>query len=337
MSAALIHLGLVEARPALVGQQKLGAVASRLGQLELLQSPRRPDRRRWRAGRSARPTGCESTLGAASAWNGYGRLASRLGRRSRPAPRLEDGEPLERPRDLEGAPRCRDWMMRCEARPPISRPSKRSSQPRRKARQHVKIVLLPDRWEPIRRESHPDRPERYVADGRETAETLDQPFDSSTAAVSRTVYLLALLRSCRARQAAARLRRCAWLLGHTTYDLSSTYWMITRRRGRSGGQSAEPSPLELDAKAQASCRPPDVVSSAAAQRFESIPPLLLIARGSTSVRNRKVLDAAMPTCAERMATPGFTLSNSSPTYLISGAAWHRAPSGWSADRRSASV
>ena len=26
----------------------------------------------------------------------------------------------------------------------------------------------------------------------------------------------------------------------------------------------------------------------------------------------------MPTCAERMATPGFTLSNSSPTILITG-------------------
>ncbi len=30
-----------------------------------------------------------------------------------------------------------------------------------------------------------------------------------------------------------------------------------------------------------------------------------------------MFDAAMPTWAERIATPGFTLSNSSPTYLIS--------------------
>jgi hypothetical protein len=31
-----------------------------------------------------------------------------------------------------------------------------------------------------------------------------------------------------------------------------------------------------------------------------------------------VFDAAMPTCAERIATPGFTLSNSSPTILMTG-------------------
>ena len=31
-----------------------------------------------------------------------------------------------------------------------------------------------------------------------------------------------------------------------------------------------------------------------------------------------MFDAAMPTWAERMATPGFTLSNSSPTILMSG-------------------
>jgi hypothetical protein len=80
--------------------------------------------------------------------------------------------------------------------------------------------------------------------------------------------------------------RCAWLFGHTTYDLSSTYWMTTGNERSFWPAIGVPSPKNLTPKP--SMVPPSGMSvSSAALRSASgsTPPYFLMARGSTSVRN----------------------------------------------------
>jgi len=73
------------------------------------------------------------------------------------------------------------------------------------------------------------------------------------------------------------------LLGHTTYDLSSTYWMMTGNARSFWPAIAATAPSNFTPKPSIGA-PSGMSTSSAALRSasESIPPYFLMARGSTS-------------------------------------------------------
>src|SRR5262249_40659323 len=184
----------------------------------------------------------------------------------------------------------------------------------------LKIVLLPEPFGPIRPRISPfSTLNDTLLTAVKPPKRFTRPFTASTAAPPCYRLLAYWLLNVVPFGSGSTASRTAWLFGHTTYDLSSMYWMMT------GNERwfwpAIPSPSVKNFTPKPSMVPPSGTSTSSAalrSASESMPPYFLMARGSTSVRNRYVFDAAMPTWAERMATPGLILSNSSLTILISG-------------------
>ena len=117
-------------------------------------------------------------------------------------------------------------MMRCGATPAISAPSNRiepavgTSVPD----SMLKIVLLPEPLGPIRPRISPCSTRNdTLLTAVKPPKRFTNPFTVSTPDTPLTYWLLKVVPFGKGNTAS----RCAWLFGHTTYDLSSTYWITT--------------------------------------------------------------------------------------------------------------
>ena len=221
----LIHLGLVEPAEAFVGEQKFWPGRERLCQFELLQAGGAeaidagvPIGRQ--ADHGERAFGGLIGLGAAVA-----ALAVIAGQRHV----LEDAEPVKRPRDLEGAADAAvDDAVRGDARDLRAVEQDRSCRRHQRARQHVEDRALAGAVRADQAENLALLdPERHVVDSGEAAEALHQPVYRQHAELSAAASAAYWLLNVVPFGSGSTASRCAWLFGHTTYDLSSTYWMTT--------------------------------------------------------------------------------------------------------------
>ena len=121
-------------------------------------------------------------------------------------------------------------MMRCGARPAISAPSNRidpavgASVPD----SMLKIVLLPEPFGPIRPRISPcSTLNDTLLTAVKPPKRFTNPSTASTARSSAWPAPAYWLLNVVPFGSGSTASRCAWLFGHTTYDLSSTYWMTT--------------------------------------------------------------------------------------------------------------
>src|SRR5436190_10116655 len=316
----LIHFGLVETAEAFIREQQFRAGGERLGEFELLQAGGAETvDAGMPIGRQAHHVKrlLGSLVGILTAVTA---LAIEAGERDV----LEDRQTMERPRNLEGAADAAiDDPVRRMSRDLMAGKIDRACCGHQRARQHVEDRALAGAVRADQAENLALLdPKRHVVDRGEAAEALHQTVHlqhrNPSASAIWSYWLLNVVPFGNGSTAS----RTAWLFGHTTYDLSSMYCSTTGFERSFWPAICAPSAGNLTPKP--SMVPPSGMStSSAALRSASgsTPPYFLMARGRTSVRNRYVLDAAMPTWAERMATPGFTLSNSWPTILMTGSSF----------------
>src|SRR4051812_11748594 len=275
----LVHLGIVQSAQAFVGEQKFRPGRERLGEFELLQAG------------GAEPVDAGVAIGRQAdhaerlfrGLVGAGAAVAALAVIARQRHVLEDAEAAERPRDLKGAADAAiDNPVR--RKPCDLRAGERDRTCRRhqRARQHVedRALARTGRADQAKNFALIDS-KRQVVDRGEAAKTLHQSAYRQHRSCSG--YWLENVVPFGNGNTASR---CAWLFGHTTYDLSSTYWMMT------GNERwfwpAIPSPSVKNLTPKPSMVPPSGTStSSAALRSASgsTPPYFLMARGSTSVRN----------------------------------------------------
>ena len=146
----LLHLVLVEAAEALVGEQELRAGGERLGELQLLQRRRaEPVDRRRAVGRQARPA--PSARSAAS--NALAARVPALAVEARRAPRSRGCESRRNGRGIWKVRPMPRLMMRCGGQPADLAPLEADRARGRRAAcrtSMLKIVLLPEPFGPIR-------------------------------------------------------------------------------------------------------------------------------------------------------------------------------------------
>src|SRR5256712_3409200 len=171
----LIHLVLVQAAEALVGQQQLRRRGERLGELQLLQRrrPQSGDRRRAIGRQAHQPERPLRRL------EGLRPRAPALSVETREHHVLEDRKPAERPWDLKGATDAEvDDPVRRLAGDLAPLETDRAAVRDQGARQHVEDRALagPVRADQAQNLALVDH-ERHVADGREAAEALGEAMD----------------------------------------------------------------------------------------------------------------------------------------------------------------
>ena len=220
----LIHLVLVKPAEAFVREQQFRSRRKRLGEFELLQA----------GGAEAVDAGMAIGRQADHGKRAFGRLigfraaVAALAVISGQGDILEDAEPVKRPRDLEGAADAAvDDAVRGHARDLGAVEQDRSRRRHQRARQHVEDRALAGAVRADQAENFALLdPERHVVDSGEAAEALHQPFYSqhpSNSTLATAYWLLNVV----PLGNGSTVSRCAWLFGHTTYDLSSMYWRTT--------------------------------------------------------------------------------------------------------------
>src|SRR4029078_11329085 len=144
-------------------------------------------------------------------------------------------------------------IMRCGAVPAISTPSN-SIEPAVGTSvpdSMLKIVLLPEPFGPIRPRISPcsTRNETLLT-AVKPPKRFTNPFNVSTPDPPPSPRPIFWLLNVVPFGKGSTASRCAWLFGHTTYDLSSTYWITTGNERSFCPAIGVAFPDKLDAEAQ---------------------------------------------------------------------------------------